>query len=230
VNDRSQIRAICFDLDDTLWPIWPAIVAAETALQQWFAVEHPAVSERFDLTQMRAVRDAVALELPHLAHDFSAIRLHSIERLLALGGADPARAHAGFEVFYAARNAVALYDDTASALARLRQRFALYTLTNGNADLQRMGLDHWFAQSFSARALGFAKPDPRGFAAVTAAAGLQPQQLLHVGDHPEQDVMGAINAGVQAVWLNRTDEPWPLTAPAPRSVKCLETLADLLLD
>lgn len=230
MNDRGQIRAICFDLDDTLWPIWPAIVAAETALQQWFATEHPVVSARFDLTQMRAVRDAVALELPHLAHDFSAIRLYSIERLLQLGGSDPAAAHEGFEVFYAARNAVALYPDTTDALTRLRSRFRLYTLTNGNADLQRMGLDHWFAQSFSARTLGFAKPDPRGFAAVAAAAGLEPQQLLHVGDHPEQDVLGARAAGVQTVWLNRSGESWPLSVPAPNSVSCLLTLAAQLLD
>lgn len=228
--DRAQILAISFDLDDTLWPVWPAIMNAERDLIDWFAREHPEVTRRFDVAGMRAVRDQVAAEQPELHHDLSAIRMHSIARLLALAGADPAAAADGFEVFYAGRNRVDLYPDARAGLIRLGSRYRLFSLSNGNADLARMGLDHHFEASFSARTLGFAKPDRRGFLAVASAAGLTPAQVLHVGDHPEQDVAGARAAGLQAVWLNRDAAPWPLAGDAPPYFACLQALAAHLLD
>jgi len=226
---RHQVKAISFDLDDTLWPIAPVIRAAEQALQDWFAREHPQVSARFDLAGMRAVREEVAAEMPHLAHDLSAIRLRSIERLLVLGGSDSNMASRGFEAFYAARNRVELFPGALLGLERLAGHFRLFSLTNGNADLKQVGLAQHFELSFSARSMGFAKPDPRGFRAVAEAAGLKPEQVLHVGDHPEQDVSGALAAGMQAVWLNREASPWPGEGPEPVSVRCVASLAALLL-
>jgi FMN hydrolase / 5-amino-6-(5-phospho-D-ribitylamino)uracil phosphatase len=225
--DPRDIRAISFDLDDTLWPIWPAIEAAERALIDWFALKHPAVTARFDLAEMRAVRDEVVAANAALGHDLSAIRRLSIECLLERAGADPAAAHEGFALFYAARNRVTLFPDVLPALRQLSARYSLLTLTNGNADLDAIGLAPWFEHQLNARALGVAKPDPRAFAALSACTGLAPAQILHVGDHGEQDVEGARRAGLPSVWINRGGQVWS-GSPAPIAVRDLRELDALL--
>ena len=76
-----------------------------------------------------------------------------------------------------------------------------------------------------AAAAGAAKPDARIFAHLRRAAGALPLEILHVGDDPLADVVGATQAGMQAVWLNRGARSWPAEfAPPPRTVS---TLADI---
>ncbi|GAG92930.1 unnamed protein product, partial [marine sediment metagenome] len=36
----------------------------------------------------------------------------------------------------------------------------------------------------------------------------EPREVLHIGDSPEHDVLGAANAGLRTVWLNRRGETW----------------------
>lgn len=44
-------------------------------------------------------------------------------------------------------------------------------------------------------------------------AGINPQQTLHVGDHPLHDIQGARNAGIDAAWIKRFDQVWNLDEP-----------------
>ena len=67
-------------------------------------------------------------------------------------------------------------------LARLRQRYRLATLSNGNADLAHIGLDQAFTVSLNARQIGAAKPHRRCFERLARELGLAPQAILHVGD------------------------------------------------
>jgi putative hydrolase of the HAD superfamily len=53
-----------------------------------------------------------------------------------------------------------------------------------------------------------AKPDPRIFHAAAQAAGVAPEAVLHVGDDPLLDVVAAVSAGMQAVWVNRAGQGW----------------------
>ena len=196
-------RALTLDLDDTLWPIWPTIDRAETVLHAWLQDHAPATAQRFDRAGLRALRDEVAAESPHWLHDLSAIRAESLRRALLLAGDDPALSQAAFEVFFDARQQVVFYDDALAALERLSRRYPLMALTNGNADLQRIGLAPFFRGSVTARALGVAKPDRRIFHHACAELGCEPAQVLHIGDDFELDVSGALHAGLQAVWLRR---------------------------
>ena len=53
-------------------------------------------------------------------------------------------------------------------------------------------------------------------------AGVEPAEVLHIGDDPLADVVGATRAGMQAVWLNREGRPWPDEfAPPPCTVSTL---------
>lgn len=207
--DVTLIKAITLDLDDTLWPVWPAIERAEAALLQWLSDHAPATAARHPTTlALRAVREQLEAERPDLLHDLSALRRESIRLALRHAGDDPALAEPAFESFFAARQRVDFYPDALPALARLAARYPLVALSNGNADVHRVGIGHLFHAAVSARAFGVAKPDPRIFHAAAGAAQVAPHAVLHVGDDPLMDVVGAVSAGMQSVWVNRAGHAW----------------------
>jgi len=197
------VRAITLDLDDTLWPVWPAIERAEAALQRWFEAHAPAVAQRYDQAAMRALRDSVLRDNPHWAHDLSRIRHHSIGLALQQCALDAALADAAFEAFLVERNTLDLYTDVLPALTALQARYPLVAVTNGNADLQRAGVASHFVGIVSAREFGVAKPDTRIYAEACRRLGLAPHEVLHVGDSWTLDVEAARAAGLQVAWLNR---------------------------
>jgi FMN hydrolase / 5-amino-6-(5-phospho-D-ribitylamino)uracil phosphatase len=212
--DISKIKAISLDLDDTLWPIWPVIQRAERVLLAWLSDHAPMTAAMFaSPTALREIRDyvidVVIPKRPELRHDLSAVRKESLRLALYRAKEDPLLAEAAFEVFFAERNRVGLYDDALPALQALSKRFPLVAVSNGNAQLGVIGLAHFFSASISARDFGASKPDPRIFVAAAGAVGVQPQQVLHIGDDAALDVLGALNADMQAVWLNRDDKLWP---------------------
>ncbi|HEX6364409.1 MAG TPA: HAD family hydrolase [Albitalea sp.] len=223
------VRAITLDLDDTLWPIAPAIARAEVALHRWLAQHAPATAARHDIEALRVLREAVGRELPALAHDFSAMRLESLRRALAAAGDDPSLAEAAFDVFFEARHELELYPEVADAMERLAARFPLFALSNGNADVARTALAPWFRGALSAREFGVGKPDPRIFQEACRRLGCAPREVLHVGDDYALDIVGARRAGLQTYWLRR--EPCGPVDPALEAgatVACLRSLAEAL--
>lgn len=204
------VRAITLDLDDTLWPIMPTIARAEAALQAWLQRHAPATAaQAADGQALLAARRRVQHERPELAHDLSALRRESIRHVLRAAGDDPAWAEPAFEVFFEARQQVVLFDDARPALERLAARWPLVAVTNGNADLRRVGLDGFFQDVVSARVLGVGKPDARIFHAATDRLGRAPAEVLHIGDDAELDGVGALGAGLSMAWVNRTAQTWP---------------------
>lgn len=199
------VRAITLDLDDTIWPIEPVIERAEAALGAWLEANAPRTAAQWPLEARRALRDAVAGEHPHLAHDFTRQRMISLERMFAAAGDDPSLATPAFEAFFAARCEVEHYADSLAALDRLAARVPLAALTNGNADLERIGLMHVFRFQLGAREHGAAKPEASIFHAACERLGCTPGEVLHVGDDVEMDVVGAHRAGLRSCWINRTD-------------------------
>jgi 2-haloalkanoic acid dehalogenase type II len=207
--DLTKIKAISLDLDDTLWPVWPAIYRAEDELLQWLHTHAPATAQRYSSTEaLRAVRVQLEAARPDLRHDLSAMRRESIRLALRQSGDDGALAEPAFEVFFAARQRVDLFEDALPALEQLAARFPLVALSNGNADVHRVGIGGHFSASFSAHLFGVAKPDPRIFHAAAQAVGVAPHEVLHVGDDALLDVVAAVDAGMQAVWLNRHGHAW----------------------
>lgn len=204
-----MIRALSFDLDDTLWPIAPTILHAERQLQDWLHAQVPEIAPHWPSERLRAHRDAVAARRPDLAHDYGAQRRHSLLEVLADRPERERLVEDAFAVFYAARNDVTLYHDALDCLNRVTSRFRLASLSNGNADLERIGLAHHFEHRISARDVGVMKPDAAIFAHLCARLDLAPAQIAHIGDDPDMDVLGAQQAGLFAVWLNRAGRPWP---------------------
>jgi 2-haloalkanoic acid dehalogenase type II len=225
------IRAICFDLDNTLWEIEPVLNRAERILADWLEHRYPRIRERFSPSDVFAMRAALLAEQPHQAHDLSFLRRETIARCAIEVGYERDMAHEAFAVWHAARNQVEPWAEVVPALERLKSRFRLATLTNGNADLAVIGLDHHFEVTLHAGALGCAKPDPRAYMALADALTLEPSEILFVGDEPHADVLGPRAVGMQTVWVNRSGAEWPDSLPAAdASVTDLDGLTALLVD
>ena len=216
-------RVISLDLDDTLWPVAPVIAAAETALLAWLRAHHPRAAHGHDIASMQHLRARVAERFPAQSHDLSFLRRQALaEQFSAAGYNEAAAAETAFEIFLGERNRVVFYDDARPALERLRSKYRLFAVSNGNADLERVGLGGLFEGHVTASAAGAAKPDARIFAHLTRLAGVAPHEVLHIGDDPLADVIGATRAGMQAVWINREAREWPTQfAPPARTVTTL---------
>ena len=228
--DRARIRAITLDLDDTLWPVWPTIARAERALREWLAPRAPATAALSAQAEtMRELRQQVQAALPHLAHDLSAIRRELIRRTLQHTGEDAALAEPAFEVFFAERQRVQFFHDALPALDWLAGRYPVVALSNGNADLQRVGIAGYFVGGVSMRSVGVGKPHGPIFEAAARVAGVAPQAILHVGDDAHLDAVGALAAGRPAAWVTRDGQDWPHDPLVPHvTVGDLSELCQLL--
>lgn len=201
----ASIRAVLFDLDDTLWPIVPVINRAETLLYDWLKVHAPPVTERVTIESMRARRQALMESDPVYQLDLRILRRAVLIEAFTEAGLDVQMVDQAMEVFSRARNEVTPFEDVLPTLGRLQSRFRLGSVSNGVADLQVIGIAHYFETSVAAHRVGCAKPDAAIFHAACSALGVAPEEALYVGDDPQLDVEGAQKAGLRAAWINRIE-------------------------
>jgi FMN hydrolase / 5-amino-6-(5-phospho-D-ribitylamino)uracil phosphatase len=228
-GDLSDVRAVCFDLDNTFWDVMPVIERAETAMYDFLALRYPRVTAAMTVEMLRKARQETARAYPQMAHDFTFLRRQTLADHAREFGYAEAMADEAFGAFLQARNEVELYDDVLPGLERLKPHFRLFTASNGNADLNRIGLAHYFERCLAARDVGALKPDPRLFHKVIEGTGLTPQQVVYVGDDPALDVVGARAAGMHPVWINRGEFAWSAEfGPPVHTVRTLHELGILL--
>ena len=224
-----KILAVTFDLDDTLWPFPPIGARIERKLHAWLLEHAPRAAAQFPIEVMRELRVQVFCDNPDHSHDMSMLRRLTIERALRESGEDTGLTDAAYDLFYEERNKVEFYPDARDAVDRIGRLFPLASLSNGNADLERIGLMPPFEHAISATQVGVAKPDAKIFHVACDLLGVAPQHVLHVGDHVEMDILGAADAGMRTCWLNREGEQWPHGVARPDlEFKELGALADWL--
>ena len=101
-------------------------------------------------------------------------------------------------------------------------------VTNGNADVRRIGLGHHFKFVLCAEDIGIAKPDARLFQEALQRGGVDASQAVHIGDHPGDDIAGAQQAGLRAVWFNPTGKAWEADKHPDAQIRNLNELPPLL--
>ena len=219
------VQAITLDLDDTLWPFAPIGARIDQVLYEWMLQHSPATAAMYPVAAMRELRERSFHDNPQLHHDLSALRRLTLSEALQKSGADPGLLEPAYEAFYAARNQVEFYPDALAALARIAAKVPVAALSNGNADLQRIGVDHHFSFQLGSREHGAAKPAASIFHAACDRLGVAPTHVLHVGDHADMDVVGAMQAGLRGCWINREDHRW--THPSLQPDLQFDTLTGL---
>jgi putative hydrolase of the HAD superfamily len=206
-----MIRVVAFDLDDTLWAVDPVITRAEQCLREWLGQELPAVDySRDTLGKLR--HEVLALH-PELAHRVTDFRLRLLETAMIRSGIpeeDAGRlAQQAMEVFLVARNEIEFFEGALDAIKHIATRYQLGALTNGNADIHRLGLADHFSFAFSAEQVGAPKPAPDLFLRALQHTGVDPHEMVYVGDDPEKDVDAANRVGLRTIWVRNITRPGP---------------------
>ena len=210
---------ITFDLDHTLWDPTNALIAAERAMFNWISEHSPVTAEFYPPEKFHAYKQDLAAAYPELTGKVSEFRFQLLRRIFLQSGhdSDSARrmAQDAFTAFYQARSTdLILFESVAEVMAELKASYPLIALTNGNADLDIAGHSHLFDRHLKADDYE-AKPSPDMFEAALQHAGVESQQALHIGDHPEQDVAAAQAVGMKTLWFNDKQADWPLADCQP---------------
>lgn len=229
----QPVAAISFDLDDTLYDNGPAIERAEQWMLEHLRSEYLATA-MLDKPRWLDLKRTMLIAHPELRQDVSLARQRTIHEAMLQGGMAAAiasrEAEQVFAGFLVERSKIEVSDATHDLLARLAERYPLVVITNGNLDLAQAGLNDYFTLVYKAGAGARMKPAPDMFVQAQAALKLVPDRILHVGDHPVTDVLGARLHGFRAAWLNDRQRSWRQLPLLPDvELNGLGELADLLL-
>lgn len=202
-----MIKVIGFDLDNTLWPVKPAIVRAEKVLAMHLSALHPDLN--YPHPHSAAMRDELIAQDPSLSFRLTALRREVLKLLISevpsLRERADQLAEEAMIVFLQARSLVTPYAAAETVLAQLSQGYTLCALTNGNADLSQIPIGKFFAFIRSAEDEGAPKPEPGLFRYALAKTGCEPHEMVYVGDDPELDIRAASALGIRTIWFQSPD-------------------------
>ncbi|MBU2708215.1 HAD-IA family hydrolase [Zooshikella marina] len=216
-----MIKAVTFDLDDTLWDNQPVMVEAESAMYTWLQQHCKQLTEQYSLARLKKLKDELLAETPELAHDVSELRRHTLEQALidcGYGSASRKLAEQAFAQFLTARQQVTYFPHTENTLQQLSQQYSLGVITNGNAEISQMSIGQYFSFAIKAEDLKISKPAPIIFSKAVSLAGVKPHQIAHIGDHPIHDILGAHQAGFKSVWFNPQQDNWEYHEHQPDAI------------
>ena len=211
----SHVQAISFDLDDTLWDCAPAIANAERALFEWHTRVTPKIASEHTPSTLQEYRNEFRENNPSLKGCVTAMRVAGLKDLFQRFGYPENLAEEAFSVFYNARSQVELYTGAQDMLKALAASHRLAAITNGNADLQSIGISMYFERIYAANLTLLEKPAPDMFNRCLLEMDIPSSALLHIGDNPVTDIFGAQAVGAQTVWFNQYNEPWPENLDPP---------------
>lgn len=202
----NHIKAISFDLDDTLYDNVPVITRAEEILCTELERRYELAALGADLHFWDRMREETLKAQRELEHDVTELRVRTLLRgFVQLGcplkrGWDEARELIAF--FIKVRSEIKVPTSTFDLLAYLGSRYPIAAISNGNSDIQCDGLAPYFRYDLRPALHGAkCKPNPDLFLSYAKKLGIRPQEILHVGDDPLTDVQGAVEAGCQCAWL-----------------------------
>lgn len=228
----SEIKAITFDGDGTLWDFESVMIEAlEKVLDAIRPLADEATAGRLSVLDLIEIRDDLAARHMAVVPDHVALRRDSIRVLLdRIGVSSSGLVDRLSDLYFDHRFAtIKLYDDALPALTELRRDFAIALVSNGNNDPARFGLDHYFDSTVFAQDCGFSKPDPRIFGAAMRGLGIEPSQAIHIGDSLSTDVAGAQASGLKALWLNRDNDPNDTPIRPDAAIADLREILDMII-
>lgn len=244
--DLSEVKAIYFDLDDTLCGYWDA---SKMGLRLTFEAHRP---DGFTVEEMvglwaQAFRPFASSIKDSEWYDIylttgEPTRTEQMRRTLALASVeDEELAKRMADAYHELRDRhMRLFPDAIEVLDALKGRYPLGLITNGPADTQRqeiatLGIADYFSNIYIEGEMREGKPKPSVFARAASAVGCEPHELLMVGNSFAHDIAAALSCGWHGVWIRRTSdippsgtklEEMPEGAPLPDAI--IQNLSELL--
>lgn len=199
----KEIQAITFDLDDTLYENTSVIIKAERSLIEFMHRQYPG-SRHVDKDFWRVHQKAHIVANPLLKNDMGELRKLTLKtgfrKLGLLGNELDTATTLCFQHFYFHRSNFTLNRNVHSLLKTLSNKLPLVAITNGNVDLRQIGLEDYFCGSFKASMTLPMKPHKAMFDAAQSLLKIPHENILHVGDNLQKDILGALKAGYQTAW------------------------------
>ena len=215
----SKIQLITFDLDDTFWDIKSTIINAEKNSRKWI---EGIIGEKVNwgtFEDFMIIRAELAKEDPSLEYDLGMLRKKTIAYHTKNFFKDENDLNefieSAYKFFLGERHKVTFYDDVVSVLEELSSEYMLGVLTNGNADVNKLGIGHLFDFSISSMDVKSNKPDKGHFVKAREMSQVDFKNILHVGDHPVNDILGARDLGINTMWFNLNNLNWEIDKNPP---------------
>ncbi|MDF4639319.1 HAD family hydrolase [Vibrio parahaemolyticus] len=212
-----MLKAIFFDMDETLCGTSQADKAAGQKFAAWIQQTYPQVSDPQAFLQryLQGVYKKLNAEFPHLVAllpDENAFRCGLIQTILAENGIhiDAEQAQQAQHYFDSARmGAFTFFPGVKEMLTDLRKHYKLVVITNGpifsqHPKLKATQMDEWVDHII----VGGEEPEEKPAASIFQKAlnlvDIKPEEALHIGDSLAADIAGANNMGILSVWVNAT--------------------------
>lgn len=223
-----MLKLITLDLDNTLWNVTPTLIRAEKTLASWIQKNIPNATKYYQKDNLLALRKEFNLRYPEKKHFPTEVRKHILEKVFLQAGIHHNDTNGyveeAFSIFIKERNNIDLFPETLNILETLSKQYIVIALTNGNADLSLIGIQQFFKAHFSAESTGKAKPDPTMFNQALSSAGCKPEQTLHIGDHPVEDIEAANSLGLHTIWFNHQGKNDPTLCKPTVEIQSLDLL------
>ena len=188
----SKIELITFDLDDTFWDIRSTIVNAEMNSRQW---SEDRIGEKIEwgtFEDFMKIRSELVKKDPSLEYDLGMLRkktiAHHTKKFFKNTKDFNEFIEDAYIFFLGERHKVTFYDDVVLVLEELCSEYKLGVLTNGNADVNKLGIGHLFDFSISSMDVKSNKPDKAHFVKANELSQVDFKNTLHVGDHPVNEL------------------------------------------
>lgn len=241
----SNVKAIYFDLDDTLCGYWDA---AKAGLRHTFT-KHPIPGHTLDETldawaQVFRKFGPTLKEKTKLYGEYltsgTTTRTHQMQRtLLHLGVDDHDLAkELSFTYMVARDRNLKLFPESIEVLDALVDNYPLGLITNGPADIQNqevdtLGIRKYMKNIFIEGEMRIGKPNRTVFERAELAVGLPPEQILMVGNSFGHDIIPAVEYGWVTAWVRRDTDVAPgsstgIPDPIPQSGPMPDVIIDSL--
>ncbi|HCG7130010.1 TPA: HAD-IA family hydrolase [Vibrio parahaemolyticus] len=212
-----MLKAIFFDMDETLCGTSQADKAAGQKFAAWIQQTYPQVSDPQAFLQryLQGVYKKLNAEFPQLVAllpDENAFRCGLIQTILAENGIhiDAEQAQQAQHYFDSARmGAFTFFPGVKEMLTDLRKHYKLVVITNGpifsqHPKLKATQMEEWVDHII----VGGEEPEEKPAASIFQKAlnlvDIKPEEALHIGDSLAADIAGANNMGILSVWVNAT--------------------------
>ena len=115
----------------------------------------------------------------------------------------------------------------------LAKKYPLTIVTNGFIEVQyekfdKSGLKNYFSHIVLSEEVGCQKPNPRIFEEALRMNGLAAEDVVMIGDSWSSDIQGAINAGIDQIWIRKSQDPLPEGQSATYLVQSLSEVMEIL--
>ena len=235
-NGSRRIKAVFFDLYNTLARFWPPReqVQAQACADFGYTVTPEGIARGYLRADAFMSHENARSQVQRRSPADQLAFFTEYQRLILEGaGVDVPPSVAG-QIWERVRQipyGMALFDDVADALPRLRASgYVVGVITNmastGAQVARDMGLDALADFVITSGEIGMGKPHPPIYLAALARANADPSQAIHVGDSISGDIEGAMAVGITPVFINRYPDT-PPEDPPPEGVPTVHTLADV---